>query len=122
MNDDAGAPGLSIVQILLGQPRDEWSPIWIGGYATFEDGFGFLVTSEIFECGSKVQIGGGIFRSELQGAREIVGGFGIILLSESATAPRQVRTTGSLGADLASSYNFCSAYGASAGSLRATVQ
>ena len=31
MNDDAGAPGLSVAQILLGQPRDERSPIWIGG-------------------------------------------------------------------------------------------
>ena len=78
MNDDAGTPGLSVVQILLSQPRDERSPIWIRGQATFEDGFGFLVTSEIFERGSEVQIRGGIFRSELQGAREIVGGFGII--------------------------------------------
>ena len=78
MNDNAGAPGLPVVQILLGQPRDERSPIWIRGYATFEDGFGFLVTSEIFECGSKVQIGCGIFRSELQRTGEIVGGFGII--------------------------------------------
>jgi hypothetical protein len=32
-----------------------------------------------------------------------------LFLPENVTAPRQVRTTGSLGEDLASSSNFCSA-------------
>jgi hypothetical protein len=78
MDDNAGAPRLSVVQILLGQPRDERPPVWIRSYATFEDRFGFLVTSEIFECGGEVQIGCGIFRAEIQRTGEIVGSLGII--------------------------------------------